>query len=1494
MRKILPSLFVCIFSLYLFSENNDSSERVSTRNLEYYPSTNSISVINNNGATSYEFDLFNQLKRVELPDGKEVQYFYDYRNNLSKLVYPDHSEIEFSYDLDNRLVQISQGSEITLFEYDNIKNQLVKKTFPNGIAATYCYNSGKVDCVTYFNSNGEEEARFCYEFDANGNRTKTQLRRNQSSYEVEYKYDKLSRLIEANYSDGYFEHFSYDALGNRLSKLSPNKTIQYTYNTDNQLIEYDDVKLHYDSRGNLKKKESKDKTANYFFDERNLLLKVEEDSNIVEFEYDYYGNRTAKIVNGTRTNYINDQRTPITNVLVEETESEHINYCYAAGVHSSKGSEGSCYYLFDSPNRNVAFVADKNGSIRSQYTYEAFGKVRHEGECSGQNNLFSGQQYDVETGLIYLRKRYYDPELGRFISPDVHPGTIFYPQTLNPYTFVLNNPINLIDLTGMHGELPPEGMVFYDICAYDRVPWHLHRTYTGHGWQEFTNSDGVVKSIGHYPLKEAQVQYYRVDEHLRDRFPQSRIATLCFTVPETVANTIMQATESFCSAPYSLFSHNCIDAVKAGMDAAEISHPDFKAFGISDPLKLHHYIQFQNFKTSVETGVSNFIRWFSNPNPGTQGNVIDNSSSFHFNPMYQPDLGGVSLSKKAEMLSELPGIKGVVYDMVLGQMVFFDSQNSTLPKMNFDDLAVAIRSLYGLGSKPPAYPGVSIDSTKQPEVQSVRYDGATEKTHFGWVMFEADRLLKCLVAGIDNQTGKRIKCSVRGYKSVTQRYQEAKKNLDSREVRFWFIPGEIQLELSNDGKAIVFSKVKMKICHESVINKAVKSDPYLEAFAKHFTDHFDAYAKEFPIFQELLELGKITATIKWIQDSEIPLDLDLFKNYIPVTFNTPNQTNTIATAFSKHGKICVVSGGVIYACSNKNTHYNLSVVTDSFEKELVYGRPEDSFSWEFDVYEDDEGYAHAIPWLKTRKPGNYKRVCKDMTFPMQGNHELKLVRVYDSFYDSFSLIGYGWRILPYRLVPLGVLEKMSFEDRTTSFAYKTLLLQEERGQKVFNLVGIDSDNNLIYSCEKCIELVYLLHDSTYILAKGEGKNIFFSQDGFPLREEDSNGINLYYQYQGNYLKSIKHQSGHEIELFYRDGKLSEVYGPGGAWLQYQYDHKGQLEKVSNKLGIVEQYRYDQSLRVDRILDGEMHVLFEGKYDDYNRLTSLKQSGIELNYSYDLIEKTMLLTLGSQIINETAFSPDNHLISNSGIMNQQCNYSNQLIEHRDGWQYEYDDKGNTISIIDPLGRRTVNSYDPLGNLRSQENPNGNITRFIYDDRQNLRKIYNRCDKNSQGMLTVNGIEFSEWNDIFFSTELEYDEWGNLSLIKHATGPSIALKHNANGMIQNITTSMGYTTFKEYDEGSRVKSIDDPNEGLTLFDYDEIGRLKYISKNGREERYSYYLDGRIHTHTDPNGNQTKYSYDILGRLKSVVDAENIQTLFEYDREKISFVQSRYESF
>jgi RHS repeat-associated protein len=99
-------------------------------------------------------------------------------------------------------------------------------------------------------------------------------------------------------------------------------------------------------------------------------------------------------------------------------------------------------------------MASSTNGVAS-YTYDVFGAVRSRSGSSDNPWLFTGEQRDSESGLYYLRARYYDPGIGRFLGRDPLRGELLNPQTQNRYPYVRNNPVLLIDPRGLCGVLDP-------------------------------------------------------------------------------------------------------------------------------------------------------------------------------------------------------------------------------------------------------------------------------------------------------------------------------------------------------------------------------------------------------------------------------------------------------------------------------------------------------------------------------------------------------------------------------------------------------------------------------------------------------------------------------------------------------------------------------------------------------------------------------------------------------------------------------------------------------------------------------------------------------------------------------------------------------------------------------------------------------------------------------------------------------------------------------
>ena len=149
------------------------------------------------------------------------------------------------------------------------------------------------------------------------------------------------------------------------------------------------------------------------------LTSVLVDDTTAEYAYNPSGLRISKTVNGETTTHILDG----SNVVADVTDSGISKYNRGRELISIEQGGQKGYYLFNG-HGDVTRIADGNGQVKNSYWFKAFGEGSIEPYTGAMSNPFGycGEYTDAETGNIYLRARYYDPGIGRFVSEDTHQG----------------------------------------------------------------------------------------------------------------------------------------------------------------------------------------------------------------------------------------------------------------------------------------------------------------------------------------------------------------------------------------------------------------------------------------------------------------------------------------------------------------------------------------------------------------------------------------------------------------------------------------------------------------------------------------------------------------------------------------------------------------------------------------------------------------------------------------------------------------------------------------------------------------------------------------------------------------------------------------------------------------------------------------------------------------------------------------------------------------
>lgn len=439
-----------------------------------------------NRTTQSEYDLANRPVRVKTSeDAKHVytgQVAYDnVYGNLSEFtekVGENRQEFgtKFGYDDENRptsLTYSASGKEIgqsttTIDKLNRTTFSAVKlgsKTFTSEYHfAAGGYGTGSV--TNLVSSITQPGCNCGYGYDDNGNIASATLNGKWTGY----TYDELGQLIQVNdHSDtrsgasGTTWKYTYDLGGNILKKerfayadtTTPLETVTYEYGDANwrdKLTAVNGSTIRYDAIGNP----LNDGTWTYTWQNGRQLQKMQKAGVTAEFVYNADGLRVQKMVNGVATKYTLHGK----NVVHMTHGADELHFFYDAQNRPAMVVyNGTAYAYVKSLQGDIVAILDENGNAVVSYGYDAWGAPLW---CTGelaetlgkvQPFRYRGYVFDEETGLYYLRSRYYNPGWGRFVNAD---GAIIQK---NLFAYCSNGPI-----------------VGYDPSGFERVKLTPHRS----------------------------------------------------------------------------------------------------------------------------------------------------------------------------------------------------------------------------------------------------------------------------------------------------------------------------------------------------------------------------------------------------------------------------------------------------------------------------------------------------------------------------------------------------------------------------------------------------------------------------------------------------------------------------------------------------------------------------------------------------------------------------------------------------------------------------------------------------------------------------------------------------------------------------------------------------------------------------------------------------------------------------------------------------------
>ncbi len=310
--------------------------------------------------------------------------------------------------------------------------------------------------------------------DNNGNRTKIVELGGRT---VNYTYDPLNRLTREEIvepgQDVVSMDYVHDSVGNTLTRETCEgepplcEAVTYTYNINDQILTATDsvgsTSYSYDTNGNLIEKTEIGDTVTYSYDDQNRLIAVSSLGHAVSYDYDNDDIRVAKTVDGVKTNYVVDKNRPYAQVLEERDGSNNLLASYVHGHDLiSQHKEGQDYYYHTEALGSAVKLTDESQAQVAEYYYTAYGDAWDQTGAFADTNKyrFTGEQFDEETGFYYLRARYYDPTIGRFMTRDCEScGNSQRPLSLNKYLYGEANPVLYVDPSGHFAMLMVQNVI---------------------------------------------------------------------------------------------------------------------------------------------------------------------------------------------------------------------------------------------------------------------------------------------------------------------------------------------------------------------------------------------------------------------------------------------------------------------------------------------------------------------------------------------------------------------------------------------------------------------------------------------------------------------------------------------------------------------------------------------------------------------------------------------------------------------------------------------------------------------------------------------------------------------------------------------------------------------------------------------------------------------------------------------------------------------------
>lgn len=407
------------------------------------------------GEYEFFYDTAGRLTSEEMPDSKTVGYDLDENGNVIKVTYPDSYYVEREYDELNRLKSITLNGAMAPaleFSYDDLSRR-TQIAADNTVVTDYHYrDDNRVDWIEHT-------------FDG-------------SSIKFEYDYNDAGELISQQVDDAGF-----------MWHPASSGTVAYGTASDvNTYPTVDSISQSFNANGCL----TGDGTWTFGYDTENHLISADDGVTSVAYMYDPMHRQIQREVDASKTRYVYGFGAQRLADYDGSNDTLQCRYVYGTGLDEvllRVDNVGAITYMHADRLGSIVATSDNSGANTDKYAYGPFGETD---SLSGITQGYTGQRFDSETGLYYMKSRYYLTNIGRFLQPD----PTGYMDGLNLYTYVHNKPLDFIDPLGT--ETSGTGIVQHTYWESWDLYWSQYEYWEAHqydwasrhsalGWNAFAN-----------------------------------------------------------------------------------------------------------------------------------------------------------------------------------------------------------------------------------------------------------------------------------------------------------------------------------------------------------------------------------------------------------------------------------------------------------------------------------------------------------------------------------------------------------------------------------------------------------------------------------------------------------------------------------------------------------------------------------------------------------------------------------------------------------------------------------------------------------------------------------------------------------------------------------------------------------------------------------------------------------------------------------------------